>query len=230
MRFKYKSHPVFLLISVIVNYCNSSTIDHERILTWWKEISVTKPMKCKVNSDYLKPFPENIAKHIVQGEETHTSIVHTRPCQENEDFIFDFKGQIINNKFDGAGRLKITRKEPKQEIENEACASRGQYKGKLARSVVGTFKNGSFHGPGKVIFEDGSSIISDFRNGTPAGLTRSFTSNGKLSQIFYEDIMIKGYKWTNLHHKYLFYTDVSSFFNNHNDTISEIAVPICRYM
>ena len=123
--------------------------------------------------------------------------------------------------------MKITKK--KKKIEDKICASRHPYRGKLATSVVGTFKNGSFHGPGKVIFEDGDSLISNFKNGRPAGVTRSFNKEGKLRQLSYEDVMMKGYKWTTLHSNYLFYTDVSSFFNNHNDTIGEITYHLPKY-
>jgi len=116
MRYRYKLHLVFLSIYMIVHYCNTLTADHERILKWWKEISVPKPMKCKVNSNYLKPFPENIAKHIVQGGETKSGIVYSRPCQEKEDLVFEFKGQIVENRFDGPGKLKITKKKKKLKI------------------------------------------------------------------------------------------------------------------
>ena len=123
--------------------------------------------------------------------------------------------------------MKITKK--KKKIEDKICASRNAYRGKLATSVVGTFKNGSFHGPGKVIFEDGDSLISNFKNGRPAGVTRLFNIEGKLRQLSYEDVMMKGYKWTILHSNYLFYTDVSSFFNNHNDTIGEITYHLSKF-
>ena len=109
------------------------------------------------------------------------------------------------------------------------CASLQPYKSKLATSVVGTFKNGTFHGPGKVVFEDGSVLLSDFKNGSPAGLTRTFLQDGKLQQVVYENVVEKGYKWLNLHPNYLFYTDVTSFLNNHNDSVLEpncVIVPI----
>ena len=44
---------------------------------------------------------------------------------------------------------------PHPKRENEACVTREVYRGMWAETVIGTFKNGSFHGPGKVIFEDG---------------------------------------------------------------------------
>ena len=49
--------------------------------------------------------------------------------------------------------------------------------------VIGTFKNGSFHGPGKVIFEDGVVLVSDFKNGMPAGMSRTFDKDGKLLTV-----------------------------------------------
>ena len=113
--------------------------------------------------------------------------------------------------------------------ENEVCVERGSYRGKFATSVTAIFKNGSFHGPGRVVFEDGSTLISDFKNGTPAGSTRRFDKNGKLMEIYFENIMPKGYKWVNFNDKYLFYSDVSSFLNNHNDAIGETNISICKF-
>ena len=37
-----------------------------------------------------------------------------------------------------------------------------------------------------------------------------------MGQVFYENVVEKGYKWIRLHPKYLFYTDVLSFLNLHN--------------
>jgi hypothetical protein len=36
-----------------------------------------------------------------------------------------------------------------------------------------------------------------------------------MGQVFYENVVEKGYKWIHLHPKYLFYTDVASFLNLH---------------
>jgi hypothetical protein len=94
---------------------------------------------------------------------------------------------VINEKFEGPGKLKIKKKRidglthPKR--ENEGCATREMYKGMLAETVIGTFKNGSFHGPGKVIFEEGDVLVSDFKNGTPAGMSRTFDKDGKLLTV-----------------------------------------------
>ena len=91
---------------------------------------------------------------------------------------------MINEKFEGPGKLKIKKeKERIAKIENEACATREMYKGMLAETVIGTFKNGSFHGPGKVIFEEGDVLVSDFKNGTPAGMSRTFDKDGKLLTV-----------------------------------------------
>ena len=110
---------------------------------------------------------------------------------ENEETIFDFKGQVINEKFEGPGKLKIKKEKriitgltpPHPKRENEACATRNTYKGMWAETVIGTFKNGSFHGPGKVIFEDGGVLVSNFKNGMPAGMSRSFHKDGKLRTV-----------------------------------------------
>ena len=89
---------------------------------------------------------------------------------------------------------------------NEACANREMYRSKYASNIVGTFKNGSFSGPAKVTFQDGTKLISEFKNGSPAGFSRKFNKDGSLIEVFYENIVQKGYKWIDLHPKYLFYT------------------------
>ena len=110
---------------------------------------------------------------------------------ENEETIFDFKGQVINEKFEGPGTLTRTKENkrnagstpPHPKRENEACATCEKYKGMWVETVIGTFKNGSFHGPGKVIFEDGGVLVSNFKNGMPAGMSRSFHKDGKLRTV-----------------------------------------------
>ena len=98
---------------------------------------------------------------------------------------------MINEKFEGPGKLKIKKEKkriagltpPQPKRENEACATREMYKGMLAETVIGTFKNGSFHGPGKVIFEDGVVLVGEFKNGTPAGMSRTFDKDGELLTV-----------------------------------------------
>ena len=71
--------------------------------------------------NFLIPYPEDLAKHLLQIDETRRGIVHSRPCREKEDFMFDFKGQIINNEFDGTGVLKITKTGPNKSKEKYGC-------------------------------------------------------------------------------------------------------------
>ena len=105
-----------------------------------------------------------------------------------------------------------------------------QYRNKYASNIVGTFSNGTFHGHGKVTFEDGSILLSEFIDGVPAGFSRIFQSNGDLLEIFYENKKTqKGYKWIKLHPNYLFYTNAMSFLNDHSDSIMEpncIIIPL----
>ena len=107
MGLKYKFLLVFLSIPVIINSCYASSTDQERILTWWKEISVPKPMKCKTNSDYLKPYPENIEKHLFHGKENLKRFYHMKiKNQENVKFYIQNFSSCVNDKvFD---RDKIT--------------------------------------------------------------------------------------------------------------------------
>lgn len=40
---------------------------HNQILQWWKKVTVQKPLKCAMNHEYLKPYPENIVSTFFQG-------------------------------------------------------------------------------------------------------------------------------------------------------------------
>ena len=100
----------FYLVLVIccINLCH--TIDNERILSWWRQISVQKPMKCKTNPDFLKPLPPMIAKKIID-DKTRISIIQSKPCQEkDQNLIFDFKGKKSNGKLEGPGKLNIKKR------------------------------------------------------------------------------------------------------------------------
>ena len=62
--------------------------------------------------------------------------------------------------------------------------------------AVGTWTNGTLTGPAKVIFEDKSMLIGNFRNGFPVGFIRKFgQNNNDLNELFYEDLMEKGRSW-----------------------------------
>ena len=40
---------------------------HNQILQWWKKVTVQKPLKCAMNHEYSKPYPENIFSTFFQS-------------------------------------------------------------------------------------------------------------------------------------------------------------------
>ena len=53
-----------------------------------------------------------------------------------------------------------------------ACLDRNYYDGKIAKQMVGTFKNGTLHGLAMVVFHDDTKFISNFENGQPKGIVK----------------------------------------------------------
>ena len=95
--------------------------------------------------------------------------------------------------------------------EVRICADRASYNGKIPKRFIGTFKNGTLHGPGMAVLQDNTTLIANFDMGDPKGLIRFFSSEGKLLDIYYEDRRKRGHIWMNKskNKKYLIYTDVS---------------------
>merc|ERR1711976_23651 len=164
------------------------------------------------------PYPPNLLKNV--GEKHRINVIKTRTCLDKEYLIYDFKGKIIDGKMEGPGKLKISENEGILPTWNEVCVTREKYDSFYAKTIVGTFSNGSFNGNGKVTFEDGSVLISDFKNGGPAGFSRKFQRDGSLQEVFYQDIMKKGYKWM-VNSEYLLYTDYTSFLNDHKNPVED---------
>merc|ERR1712106_504850 len=102
------------------------------------------------------------------------TFIQTRPCKENEQMSYDFtgKGKIIDGKLEGPGKLIIKKTD---KYQTQICADRIKYNGKVAKKFVGTFKNGTMHGPGMTVLEDDSTLITNFEKGIPKGLLRYFT-------------------------------------------------------
>ena len=81
-------------------------------------------------------------------------------------------------------------------VNYDACLKVELYRGRvLPMEAIGTFKNGILEGPGKVTFDDQSSIISTFSKGDIKGMVRRFDNKKQLEEIYYQDIRPKGFSW-----------------------------------
>ena len=83
---------IFLVFVILPCFIESIGIEHEKIIKWWSEISVKKPLKCKINAEYLKPLPNKVRK-ITNGL-IQIPYLKIRPCSvEDTIFVpFKFKG------------------------------------------------------------------------------------------------------------------------------------------
>ena len=53
----------FLLLNVL-QFCQNislSVSDHEKIISWWKKVSVQKPIQCELSDTFKKPFPSKVS-------------------------------------------------------------------------------------------------------------------------------------------------------------------------
>lgn len=154
-------------------------------------------------------------------------VIKTRPCGEDEisPYSFEFKGKIIDDRLEGPGRLKlkpISRKEKAKRVQ--VCFDL------LANDIVeiiGTFKNGVLHGPGKLIKKDGSIRISHFKSGGFSGFIRDFDADGILKTIQYKDIHFKGSAWhLSSNQKYLVHKLQSGLYIPLKYDFNVIAIPL----
>ena len=61
----------------------------------------------------------------------------------------------------------------------------------MVQEAVGTWKNGTLLGPGKIIMDDKSMLIANFQNGRPSGFIRKFknrSNDANLTELYYEDL------------------------------------------
>ena len=84
------------------------------------------------------------------------------------------------------------------------------------------------NGPGKIIKEDGTSIVSTFKNGLPIGPVRKWNAAKMLESLFFAEhgsILSKFRQWKNIG-KYLIWTeDLSTFHSGSNNESITIFVP-----
>ena len=166
---------IFLnLILLLPSYCGGSV--KEEIIQWWNDISISKPLKCKMNGSYLKPFPTIISEELFNDLQTEQYITSKSCKMTNVPHIF--KGEVINGLFEGPGKLRLLEKENTDTTKsNQTCIeTKSNFK-----EVVGNFKNGVLHGKSvKIKFQDNSAIIGSFSNGVPFGSFRVWNSENEL--------------------------------------------------
>ena len=150
---------------------------HDQVLKWWESISVSKPLKCKLNPDLKQDFHPIAQKFL--NETQRTKLIHTRLCGPNEPRNYKLKGaKIINGTIEGTAKLTFINvndaqgQEDVRSGDNRTCIDRGVYQSKYPSEVIGTFQKGILVGNVKLKFSDGTSAISEFVNGSMKGLNR----------------------------------------------------------
>jgi hypothetical protein len=202
---------------------------HEDILKWWDKISVKKPLKCQHQDDSWNTL-HPVAKEIfIQQGFNSVQIVQSRPCEEGEiPAYFEWKGKVVNDRFEGPGKLKVPLKMPTTATEEDlslgtACLEVKPMKGKLFTELVGTFVNGTLEGMAKVNF-DGSMIIGNFKAGNPLGQRRIWNREGDLVQMFYSNIRPFGWGW-HRYGDYLILTE-DTFIKEDDEEPFSVLVPL----
>ena len=182
-------------------FCDRNSV--KSVAIWWKEMSNVEHVKCNLpsgwsdkNSDHFKLFSKSFP-------------VKSYPCEENErttDYLFE--GKIKDFNFDGFGHLELDTNSRMQ--SGGSCLQVNKINGFDPVEVVGTFSDGLLHGDAKILLEDGSVILSNFKFGLFDGLRRDWDSNGELSFLgFYEKGSRIGKCWSKVGNN-LIYEDCST--------------------
>ena len=142
------THAKWLCFFLVLCVQRANSTIHQDILTWWKSISVQKPLNCQLNHEFTKPVPEPVSQ-IVQ-DKFRLPFVQWRKCGELEIIDYQFKGKMVNGVPDGPGKLKF---QPLSEAESDEakqngqlCSSRYYFRGHVPKDIIGTFKNGKLIG------------------------------------------------------------------------------------
>ena len=93
---------------------------------------------------------------------------------------------------------------------------------KKLQRIIGNFKNGSLHGPAKIIWVDNSIVISKFKNGYLHGYTRTWNSDGKLIKAGYHTKGIENGLYWRVKNNHLMFMSSEMLNNEDEDRISLI--------
>ena len=199
----------------------------DEVLQFWKDMSVQKPIKCTLNPNFDSELPKIAQKFI--HDNFKVLIIETRVCKESEHPNYKLKGiiQILNGKLEGTGKLSFIDKTSAlyEEKFDKICIDRRKFDGYIPQEIIGTFKNGVLVGTVKLKLDGGEVIITNFDQGYPKGLIRTWDKNGVLTDLYYKDIhrIPRGYSWK-LENKFLVYHD-NSFVKGDEELLS-VAIPM----
>ena len=115
---------------------------------------------------------------------------------------------------EGTGKLKIFESNSNNNQyscqSDETCiVTNGLLKNKRNLKITGTFKNGTLNGVAKIVFEDQSTMISNFVNGVPNGPERLWDSNNILYSYSYKKKNKHKSKCWKADKNFLFWSDCS---------------------
>ena len=219
----------------IISLCNGENVEtvnndktHQQILKWWETSSVQKPIGCNINVKCLQPFPQNV-QDLYKKDSNLSKVIESKPCQNGEKFIYQFRGKG-NGEIHGPGKLKkITPPSdfnPNHPPEGHFCLDVTHLAGGNSIEWVGTFHHGTLHGTAKIADEDGSKIIGNFQEGQPFGLFRYFDSNGNLIDALFmnKDRRKKGPRWLSRQKGYLVYHSTQLYEDRDLEKPSDVVI------
>ena len=166
-----------ILVSLFLLASKVNSDPHEKVLKWWESISVSIPLKCKLNPDLNQDF--HPIAHNFLNDGMRKKLIQTRLCSPDEARNYKLKGaKIINGTIEGTAKLTFINvndaqgQEDVRSGDNRTCIDRGLYNNKYPSEIIGTFHKGILVGNVKLKFSDGSSAVSEFVNGSSKGLNR----------------------------------------------------------
>ena len=203
---------------------------HEEIIQWWTKMSLQKPIKCQVNQNYTTAFHPIAEKFLSKVEPI--PIITSKPCpcfkDDKKYFKYDFKGNIKMGQLEGPGKLKIFASNNNQyscKFDETCIETNGLLKNKRNLKITGTFKNGTLHGVAKIVFEDQSTMISNFVNGALDGPERLWDSNNRLYSYSFKKKSKQKSKCWKADKNYLFWSDCSFVLEDAAEPFSTILIP-----
>eukprot|EP00094_Tigriopus_californicus_P003549 TCALIF_03414-PA protein Name:"Similar to setd7 Histone-lysine N-methyltransferase SETD7 (Halocynthia roretzi)" AED:0.32 eAED:0.39 QI:0/0/0/0.5/1/1/2/0/799 len=158
----------------------------KKIINWYEEQSVQKPLKC--SGEPLESLPFNTS--------LSTPVLISRKCKEYEEpMLHSFRGKIEDFKYEGSGKFKKNYTLDDSYV-HDICFSRHAVLNTLAHNMTGTFKDGLPQGLFKMDGEDDSTIIGSFRKGHLHSRFRRWDGSKTLQKLgYFLNQMVRGMCW-----------------------------------
>ena len=177
--------------------------DHNEIKNkvekWWKESSNQTRRKCKEEKLTLPKIPilESIKRIQIKS--------YSCPNNTKHETRYRFHGLDKSNYPEGKGKLKLILNSEWSKLSKDEknkfnqlgicyemiAGSQGEIK-----EIIGIFKNGSLHGPAKIVWTENSTVIANFKDGYLNGYQRTWNGNGDLVMAgYYKKGMEIGSYW-----------------------------------